>query len=72
MSVLLKESKFCKGEIDCEAIIIAAWSLVEIPGAISGGKAPKIFWLINAFKAIKQPTVALKDYFHGRRSYASS
>ena len=35
MSILLKEIEFC----DCEAIVIAAWSL----GQIQGGKAPIFF-----------------------------
>ena len=72
MSVLFKEIKFYKGKSYCKEIVIAAWNLGKIPGGVSGGKAPKIFWLFNVFKAINQPTMAIKDYIHGLISYTSS
>ena len=72
MDILLKEIEFYKEKSDSKAIIVAAWSLVQIPGGISGGKVPEIFWLYNVFKAVKQSTMALKDHVHGIRSHASS
>ena len=48
MSILLKEIEFC----DCEAIVIAAWSLGQIPGGVSGGKAPIFFGFLMSLKPL--------------------
>ena len=51
MSVLWKKIDFYKGNSDCETIVIAAWGMGQIPGGVSGGKAP-IFWLFNVFRRL--------------------
>ena len=43
MSVLWKKIDFYKGKSDCETIVIAAWGMGQIPGGVSGGKAPIFF-----------------------------
>ena len=40
MPVLWKKIDFYKGKSDCETIVIEAWGMGQIPGGVSGGKAP--------------------------------
>ena len=58
MSILWKKNEFYKGKSHCEAVVIAAWCLGQIPGGV--------------FKAIKRHIMSLKNYIHGLRSHTSS
>ena len=50
-----------RGKSNCKVITIAAWYLGQIPGGVSVGKAPQIFWLFHVFDMIKQCTMTFKQ-----------
>ena len=72
MSSLWKKIEFYKGKSNYKAIVIAAWICGAEPLWGFRSKAQTICWLFNDFKAIKQLTMALRNYILRLRSYTSS
>ena len=62
--VLYNKIEFHQGKSNCKGILIAAWHLRQIPGAVSRGKVPIFFLLFNIFKVIKLHTLTLKKKLH--------
>ena len=52
MPALQRKIEFYKGKSNCEAIIIAAWCLGQMPGGVPGGKAPKTVGFLLSLKRL--------------------